>query len=127
MSTKKTKNYQLHQWEATDDFLRVEFNENFGKLDEAARVVVGTYAGDNAESRTISLGFTPQAVLVVSDEGQMGSSASSTRCMGGLAAPGMSTLNGLLRIVKGGFEIQSREAYVSTNSRSHTYGYLAVR
>ena len=73
MSTKKTKNYQLHQWEATDDFLRTEFNENFGKLDEAARVVVGTYAGDNAESRTISLGFTPQAVLVVSDEGQMGS------------------------------------------------------
>ena len=54
MSTKKTQNYQLHQWEATDDFLRAEFNENFGKLDEAARVVVGTYAGDNAESRTIS-------------------------------------------------------------------------
>ena len=36
MSTKKTQNYQLHQWEATDDFLRTEFNENFGKLDEAA-------------------------------------------------------------------------------------------
>ncbi len=30
MSTKKTQNYQLHQWEATDDFLRAEFNENFG-------------------------------------------------------------------------------------------------
>ena len=35
MSTKKTQNYQLHQWEATDDFLRTEFNENFTKLDEA--------------------------------------------------------------------------------------------
>ena len=37
MSSKKTTNYKLHQWEATDDFLRTEFNENFGKLDGAVR------------------------------------------------------------------------------------------
>lgn len=127
MSSKKTKNYKLHSWEATDDFLRSEFNENFTKLDEAARIIVGAYVGDNEDSRTIHLGFTPRAVLVVSDEGQMGSSASSTRCMGGLATPGMPTLNGLLRVITGGFEIESRSAYVSTNSLSHTYCYLAIR
>ena len=33
MSTKKTRNYQLHQWEPADNFLRAEFNENFTKLD----------------------------------------------------------------------------------------------
>ena len=60
MSTGKTQNYQLHQWEATDDFLRAEFNENFTKLDDVLKtglsgqeaglgekigVVIGTYAG----------------------------------------------------------------------------------
>ena len=33
MSTNKTQNYGLHAWEAEDDFLRTEFNENFEKLD----------------------------------------------------------------------------------------------
>ena len=48
MSTKKTQNYQLHQWEATDDFLRTEFNENFTKLDGAIHdlVVTGSYRGN---------------------------------------------------------------------------------
>ena len=81
MSTKKTQNYQLHQWEATDDFLRAEFNENFTKLDEAVaaevaaragavnglntalgkktEVVTGTYTGDGAKGRAVALGFRP--------------------------------------------------------------------
>ena len=44
MSTRKTQNYQLHQWEATDDFLRAEFNENFTKLDEAVAAEVAARA-----------------------------------------------------------------------------------
>lgn len=127
MSTNKTQNYQLHQWLPEDDFLRSEMNENFSKLDTAARMLVGTYTGDEQAERFISLGFTPRAVLVVNDEGQMGSSASATRCKGGLAAPGMSTLNGLISIVDGGFEVRHRLSYVSTNSASYTYCYLAVR
>ena len=76
MSTKKAKNYQLHQWEPADNFLRTEFNENFGKLDEAlgkkAEVVIGVYIPDNTEERFIDLGFTPKAVLVVGSTGEMG-------------------------------------------------------
>ncbi len=75
MSTRKTQNYQLHQWEATDDFLRAEFNENFTKLDEAVaaevaarasavnglntalgkkpEVFVGTYTGDGTKGRVL--------------------------------------------------------------------------
>ena len=87
MSTKKTKNYQLHQWEATDDFLRTEFNENFTKLDavlktglsgleaglgEKIGVVIGTYAGrqttPEASTRRIELGFRPKMVLLASSE-----------------------------------------------------------
>ena len=47
MSTNKTTNYQLHKWEADDNFLRTEFNENFAGIDEAlgskAEIVTGTY------------------------------------------------------------------------------------
>ncbi len=66
MSTNKTQNYQLHSWEPDDDFLRQEFNENFAKLDEKARVVVGTYMGNDSYNppQEIYLGFRPRAVLV---------------------------------------------------------------
>ena len=30
-----TSNYQLHQWEASDDFLRTDFNTDFQKIDAA--------------------------------------------------------------------------------------------
>ena len=87
MSTKKTQNYQLHQWEPADNFLRTEFNENFTKLDavlktglsgleaglgEKIGVVIGTYAGrqttPEASTRRIELGFRPKMVLLASSE-----------------------------------------------------------
>ena len=30
-----TTNYGLHQWEASDDFLRTDFNTDFAKIDAA--------------------------------------------------------------------------------------------
>ena len=70
MSSKKTTNYKLHQWEATDDFLRTEFNENFGTLDTAVRnlLIAGSYTGSGTDTRTISLGFTPRLVFVISEQ-----------------------------------------------------------
>ena len=74
MSTNKTTNYNLHSWLPEDDFLRTEMNENFTKLDtllknetaalsaalgQKARATVGSYTGDGALDRTISLPFTP--------------------------------------------------------------------
>lgn len=32
-----TQNYQLHQWEPSDDFLRTDFNEDFKKIDTAIK------------------------------------------------------------------------------------------
>lgn len=74
-----TTNYQLHQWEATDDFLRTDFNEDFAKIDAAIRsavetaqakpeIVAGSYTGDNTENRQITLGFQPRAVLLLCRE-----------------------------------------------------------
>ena len=72
MSTNKSRNFQLHLWEPEDDFLRAEFNENFQKLDGAAKLIFGTYTGDGAESRHIELGFSPDAVLLMRENGEMG-------------------------------------------------------
>ena len=54
-----TTNYGLHQWEASDDFLRTDFNTDFAKIDAAlgekadgedladkCGAVTGTYTGD---------------------------------------------------------------------------------
>ena len=75
-----TANYQLHQWEPADFFLRTDFNADFAKLDAALAgkagladlankpdAVTGSYAGDGTAGRTISLGFAPAAVLLQED------------------------------------------------------------
>ena len=73
-----TENYQLHQWEATDDFLRTDFNEDFAKIDaairgvetdteeklaEKAETVRGAFTG-NGSTLHISLGFRPTAAVI---------------------------------------------------------------
>ena len=76
-----TANYQLHQWEPADFFLRTDFNADFAKLDAALAgkagladlaeklgAVTGSYTGDGSACRTISLGFAPIAVFLREDE-----------------------------------------------------------
>ena len=93
MATNHTTNYNLNLWEASDKFVREEFNENTTKLDAAlkaeadaraaetnartvavnainttlsgmVKLAAGHYIGDQAETRFISTGFTPKAVFV---------------------------------------------------------------
>ena len=81
-----TANYQLHQWEPQDNFLRTDFNQDFAKIDAAlasikvladgkvspaalaavealanqkCRVITGSYTGTGEYTRTISLGVRP--------------------------------------------------------------------
>ena len=76
-----TANYQLHQWEPADFFLRTDFNADFAKLDAALAgkagladlaeklgAVTGSYTGDGSAGRTIALGFAPIAVFLREDE-----------------------------------------------------------
>ncbi|MEG0765483.1 MAG: hypothetical protein RR403_05490, partial [Pseudoflavonifractor sp.] len=54
MSSNKTANLQLNQWQAGDAFLREEFNQDNGKIDAAVqgvrdtqlRCINGSYVGD---------------------------------------------------------------------------------
>lgn len=65
-----TPNYQLHQWEGSDSFLRTDFNEDFKKIDTALgevsieRIAHGSYLGDGERGRTIDLPFAPQVVIL---------------------------------------------------------------
>ena len=86
-----TENLGLHQWEPEDNFLRSDFNEDFGKIDAAlgaletgsatrtelsqarqaleqliaarSRMAVGYYSG-NGGTTTINVGFKPRFVLI---------------------------------------------------------------
>ena len=159
MSTNKTQNYQLHGWAFGDEFPRAELNANFTKLDTAlkaeetarksavtaeanartaglagkSRVVTGSYVGNGTDSQTITLGFTPKAVLVRAVNGVTGD---TYRTYGALAVTGQNAENNvgpLLALTANGFR-----AYYSTrenteflvprlNYEGYRYNYLAVQ
>lgn len=161
---KKTTNYQLNQWDPDDKVLRTDFNADNAKIDAAIkvnadavaaetsarnsavasvraaipRIAAGSYTGDGAASRTISLGFTPKAVLLFT---QRGSTYVSTRSAyhethGGLAVTGHDVVDGaghvVLSVVSGGFRVALLETndpsinyYAQSNSQGAVYHYLA--
>lgn len=138
MSTNKTQNYQLHAWAAEDEGLLGELNANFTQLDTAlkaeesarksavtaeanartaglaqkAEVVIGSYVGDDTDSKKIILGFRPRTVHLESISGAR--SNGSTNFYGGLMPPSYYTNTG--------FSIPR-----SMSSSSNTYYYVAYR
>ena len=133
-----TPNYGLHQWEAGDNFLRTDFNADFSKIDTAlgskAGLVTGSYTGDGEASQTISLGFTPRAVLLLLATGHISYNGSR---YGGLAFPDAPVTNDwedassgttVLAIVEGGFQVYyDYEEDVFTNFGDYLFRYLALR
>lgn len=135
MSTNKTERFGLHAWEPEDRFLREEFNENFARLDGAARVVAGAYTGDGEKTRVIDLGITPLAVLVMTRDGLIRSNVGEL--YGGLAFwgnpaskyGGSGTANKpVVELVAGGFQVKSRlwDSQTCTNENPCVYHYLAI-
>jgi len=105
------------------------------------KIVTGTYIGDDAEKRTISLGFTPKAVYVCRDSGLTYSPSSSGSVYGGLALPGAPvrhdkttsssvTYYTAIEIVTGGFTVAELEidAYrdLHCNTLNEEYHYIAL-
>ena len=124
-----TANYGLHQWEAADDFLRTDFNTDFGIIDtalgEKAEIVVGTFTGDGQAEQAISLGFTPLAVLVENREGQRGDNGYYR--FTGLLVPGHTYPMG--KVVDGGFVMYYiyDTIKINGNNLQMPYFYLALR
>lgn len=96
---------------------------------ERGDVVFGMFAGDDADSQFINLGFAPKAVLVVADTGEM---ANSNYYYGGLALPGYPchrSSGPLIVQVEGlGFRVYyNLSNRVFANKSGYDYYYIAFR
>lgn len=132
-----TSNYQLHQWEPRDAFLRTDFNSDFQKIDqslaqvralagEKCSAVAGSYTGDGAAIREIRLGFHPLVVLLEISFGKR--PAVDYYMYGGLAVRGgglSHSSNTALCLTENGFTVTSG-AECGTNNQGYTYRYLAI-
>ena len=131
----KTTNYQLPQWEETDRIMMDDFNDAMAAIDAAMpRIMTGTYTGDGAATRTISLGFTPKCVYVCLPQGTI--SSGSDRFFGGFAVTGSPAITGYIgdpnpvAVVSGGFQVvyahPDNARYVMSNNSGQVYHYIAV-
>lgn len=109
-----------------------------GKLIIEKPYVIGTYTGNDATSRTISLGFRPKAVLVMARGSAVYNYNGNVN--GGLVIDGSDSYNGgnnhdavALTIVSNGFRVYhnpSKEVYTNTSSylqNGGVYHYMAFR
>lgn len=101
-------------------------------------IVTGTYTGNNAVNRTISLGFTPIAVLLMLNNG---ATYNSLLYWGGLAVTNGPVLGNAshfstgapvvaLEIVTGGFQVHyhtTSQGAILTNDARLAYCYLAIK
>ena len=175
MASNHTEHFSLNQWQADDQVLRTDFNEDNAKIDSALKdlaaaqaekadqtaldalaaevakkattaaldalsktlasvplLVTGTYTGNGAESRLISLGFQPKALLVMTERGYPAIPYTDDY-YGGLALPGnpvcLKTVYGtdyILTIESKGFQVYyNRDKYILSNQLETTYYYLA--
>ena len=102
---------------------------------DLTKITFGTYTGDGTDPRTVSLGFTPKAVLVMQARGMFHSVAASGRYQiyGGLALlnfPAVYQEYPLIQITEGGFTVRSAlegsAVYLYTNVVGILYHYIAL-
>ena len=130
---KKTQQYNLNLPEAEDYYSIEHHNANMRSLDAAlsARVGVGVYVGDDAETREIDLPRAPQFVLLLREGSRL---ASYNSRYGGLAVEGSPAKAGdraYLELTERGFRVTHLPSAfdgvgstADTNSAGIAYHYL---
>ena len=121
----KTVNYQLNQWESTDHFLRADFNEDNLKIETAltalsagqVRFVHGSYTGNGATSKNITLDEVPQ-MLIVTYNGRL---SQGNYMYGGIVYPGANST--AISLTDTGFTAIGKD---NGNISGTKYHYLAV-
>ena len=157
MPSNHTTNYQLSQWAKSDQVLMEDFNADNAKLDTAlkaeantraaavnainatlsgmVRLKAGSYTGDGAATRTISVGFTPKAVFVILVSGYtyaFGDGNFLSAAYGGLAVTdcpaGGASDYPVVKIVPGGFQVSYRNDRPTSrsNQQNEKYNYIAL-
>ena len=123
--------------------LKTIFETLSAGVSEKAKIVTGTYTGNGAASRTISLGFTPKAVILRPKEydQKVGNGGWGDYIYGTVIAITGSGTKGedygdgwiLLQIVDGGFQVQYKTedtsnsiATANTNASNVAYNYIAI-
>ena len=135
-----TTNYQLHQWEPSDSFLRTDFNTDFQKIDAAIKGVETAAntalalkadkteltqacgALDEAKCETLTGSYTGNGANTRTID--LGCAPRAVFVGEFLAVPGM-TSNYLLSLTASGFQVRDSLG-TSTNSSGETYYYLAL-
>ena len=121
-----------------EDRVTKEYVEN-ALAGAGPRIVVGSYVGSGAATRTISLGFTPRAVYVCRRDGlTVYPTSSGDECWGGFALTSLpsKTSNGnytILEITATGFTVYHDGAVAGlggkglfANQSGKAYSYLAI-
>ena len=135
-----TSHYQLHQWEASDSFLRTDFNTDFQKIDAAIKGVetaANTALALKADKTelTQACGALDEAKCEALTGSYTGNGANTRTIDLGcapravfvgefLAVPGMAG-SYLLSLTASGFQVRDSLG-TSTNSSGETYYYLAL-
>ena len=135
-----TSNYQLHQWEASDSFLRTDFNTDFQKIDAAIKGVETAAntalalkadkteltqacgALDEAKCETLTGSYTGNGANTRTID--LGCAPKAVFIDDELAVPGMAG-SYLLSLTASGFQVRDSLG-TSTNSSGETYYYLAL-
>ena len=135
-----TSHYQLHQWEASDSFLRTDFNTDFQKIDAAIKGVETAAntalalkadkteltqacgALDEAKCETLTGSYTGNGANTRTID--LGCAPRAVFIDDELAVPGMAG-SYLLSLTASGFQVRDSLG-TSTNSSGETYYYLAL-
>lgn len=135
-----TSHYQLHQWEASDSFLRTDFNTDFQKIDAAIKGVETAAntalalkadkteltqacgALDEAKCETLTGSYTGNGANTRTID--LGCAPKAVFIDDELAVPGMAG-SYLLSLTASGFQVRDSLG-TSTNSSGETYYYLAL-
>ena len=110
---------------AAESTLQTQANQ----IAQRCQIYIGTYTGDGTESKTISLGFRPKAVIVYC-EGYIG--YNDGRIQGGLILDGTpltfsSAYEPAAEITSNGFTVRSNDQRHQMNINQVFYSYLAFR
>ena len=113
--------------ESADSGLSTRISSLESSVPGKARVAYGTYTGNNADNRSISLGFRPYLVVI------------GCSIMAQLILPNLSVylrkqgtiLFGEAHLVSSGFQVSASECYpgepyANLNNSSYTYHYIAI-
>lgn len=112
-----------------------QVNSDISEVDsKVPEFVMGTYTGDGTVNRTIELGFTPRALLVVNNYGTTFAYLSGVpQFCGGFVtqdSPAKYSGNIIVEITENGFIVNyfvSGGIYLASNSNNVVYHYIALK